>query len=630
MKRKFQDSGSESNKQKYCDINDDTLFKLVQKLHDLGNYGHHLDSPVLILIGDQNVGKSTIINRFVGLDAVPTRTKKDNEDNTIHFAKTKHPIVFTTGKSEKNYIISCSVIENQTNNLLDNLIPTTIENKNELGINISNYLDSIQNNNSKKSFGSIRIELNIKGPDLQIMHFVDLPGLRQDNPILCNSIANVINWAMGKYTNALFLFTTIAPNYTSTYTWTYINQLPRKENVIWTFTRPDGLGEDDKSLINLIENKNDYNISNSNIFIVKNPDTTDEKQNNLTVDIQNQNEMSYFTKHPLYSKYDDVNKQFGIVNLKNFIIKKLKENLSEQMPSLIFKLENDLKKFKYERSQIADKKDLETESAKKIEYYSQTNKFIEEIRKTFMDGNNDDVIKLREMFTTLFKQEIKQISFSNGTTVEEIRSKILKSGGIDYKVLGYDDKLLDTLLFERNESPYNKLIDCVDMHTEKIFKLIKIIISKINNVDPMIDVQFWEQLKKVTILSFDEKLFLNFFEELCLVQQYHYYDFDELNTNINNTKISEKTHVYDPINTIKKVWEKISNIIIEQFPKVARGFLIRDNINNLESTYKEHENLLLPFVRESPDIKETRNRLDNQIALIEGFNREANLIKRNL
>lgn len=480
---------------------------------------------------------------------------------------------------------------------------------------------------------NLSIEVTIEGPGIKNMHFVDLLGNRNDTEHISNKINSIIDHQVSKNKNAIILFLingTTDPAVTST--WNIINKIPNKNDVVLvltrplkevTFGRPDGRGNDDGSLIYFLDScEPKSKIPRSNIFIVKNDDSTNIQSHHRGAEDYDSTEMMWFMNHNVYSKYtDDPNysTHLGKANLNKFIVDKLKNKIVKQMPMLQIDTKRLLKNSEDERNRLGSKLIINSDVDRAYEFFNSTKLFLQKLDDV-LKGKNNPYLAINFKQTVLrFKTDISSIPFNGSISQKEILEMVTNSGGIEMKILGSDDEIVHHVLFSQTNSPYQQLLIKLEEYIDALHTTLgQMILNGVDCSDSKIDSNFWQALKDVLLTHLDKKNLKVCFVAFCKTQKHNYdsYLITESGAKEHIYKnIPNKTFKYDPINTIEKFWQSIVENIGQNFPKYVREFLIEENISKFDNILKENMETLYLLIKEPDDIEQKRIHLDDKISM---------------
>lgn len=166
-----------------------SLFALLDGVLKL-NLSNMLKPPIILAFGNENIGKSTLLNRIMGQDLLPTS----------HDICTKMPINI---KTRWNSISSLVTIEVHKNNQVIKSVSIKNE-QNMAGIVSVEMEKALKDNNIDGISTQLELFIELAGPDLHNLDIVDLPGipLTGDRAIPAKAVTKT---KIAKHPDALFL-----------------------------------------------------------------------------------------------------------------------------------------------------------------------------------------------------------------------------------------------------------------------------------------------------------------------------------------------------------------------------------------------------------------------------------------
>jgi hypothetical protein len=225
------------------------------------------DPPTICAVGAQNTGKSTVLNALAGINIFPAR----NDKQAIG-AMTKSQIIVNVRPGD-TWNVS---IEHGSKSGV-----ATTATKSELERCIYDLLASQQSDSPYKMLSgsgmiSMPFKVNITGPGLPHIHFIDNPGIVSDNEHRMQDTLFINeNSIQGrKYTIVLF-FVTTSDDPSNSPAWRIINKF--KGQVMMILTKPDLALAGGAGVLRMITNGFDSKIPSHNVFVTKGPDSSKEE-----------------------------------------------------------------------------------------------------------------------------------------------------------------------------------------------------------------------------------------------------------------------------------------------------------------------------------------------------------------
>jgi GTPase Era involved in 16S rRNA processing len=588
-----------SNKrQKTNNIEEKTIFEIIERLIRLGakhiminlNNNFHL-----VTVGDQNSGKTTVLNRFIGEHLLPVR------DSQTIGAKSLCPTSIHTIKSEEGITASASI---------DGILKGTQScNKiSDLSTYICKWTDTTQKGFDNGNFSRNIIELKLSAPTLTDMHFVDLPGMINNDPHLCTFIRDIIISHLKQNSSSIVLFVARAGDLRVTSSWQFINCLPNKDNVLLLITRPDSLGVNDETQLKYIDGRDNLGIPLSNIFIVKNQDTCNQQA--LNIPESHNEEIEWFQRHEQYKKYINNNtykNNFGIAAARNRLIQKLKEKIHTNLPKILDDCKKRSIQLQEERCRLGQKLLLD-DMSKMHTYYKCINQVKDYINKVIKgEIQSTRKIRIKELLGD-FNKAIASITYNKNMTDAQIETAKNKIGAIENDPFGPAGYILLNIVIFSEESPFSELKKVIKKYSEEIYAQFCAIISDMNFEDNL-HPHFWSEMKRVIIESFDNAKLTCSFEDFCAVQKYYFGDDSKRDTD--DTESPTCT-------IIKNFWKGLLGNISTNFSKFVREHMINYNIEKLDTILGKNKKLM-NLIKEPEDIETRRNQYDEQIKELHEF-----------
>ena len=290
-----------------------------------------LEIPTLVVVGSQSSGKSTVLNRIIGLNIIPIGSKME----------TRTPINIELINS-KNTLVEFGDYSNGT---------WTLKNTFEVNLNETDLYDvkkEIKNLTNIKAGENMNIsqnEINIRiySPNVPNLNFIDLPGLTM---IACtdkgqpkdikNQIENLIIKYIKPKNNIIMCIMPAREDLETDIALDLVKKYDTKcERTVGILTKID--------LMNTNTDISDYltnNISNDlklayGYFAIKN-----KNSNTISYKEHNSIENEFFNSHSVYSTMDK--SHMGITNLSIYLSNILLSQIDSMMPSIKSKLNQQL------------------------------------------------------------------------------------------------------------------------------------------------------------------------------------------------------------------------------------------------------------------------------------------------
>lgn len=634
-------SGKTVTKKQKCsepeplDISDDQLFKVIGfTTNFVENYRYLICPPIAIIMGGQGDGKSKILARITEQE---THFRKRGDD--LNVPKTLCPVYHSYRyKDTLGYKVFAEFLSmaDSSHSLGTQKVQMEVS-KDAVKSTSAKCLESANVYAAEHGLDSNSyISLNITGPTMKNMHFVDLPGMNHVRPKYDKYILEVIKKFRDKYRNGIFVFVTVANGITGSSLWNEIQKMEDKRSVVMVINKIDVLGENDVTIKNIIEAGSDYaGIPISNIFYLKNHDTSGDPA--LLEKNEDVAEMDFFSKHPIYKNHVNnprYKNQFGASNLRRHIFDVMKRCLHSELPGIVkvlnFRkavLENDIAIIGPCPMVLGD------EILRKHHTQTLCTKYITRLRAIFKGLSTGSVeisdlmreigslvTQIRDISSTDFNRDIQNIPYNTDLSREDIDILCSRSGGSQWNITCSHETYID-LLFHRKNSPYSFMKNIVESYITRIFGMIEEIVRKCPLDDmKVISEDFWNTLYRHHLEVIGDDRTRDYFWSVCKTQEICYEEHVELMMDIIRRETAEKAKRDEniPVHLREKekprhneilsaFWQGVKNTVGSMFVKFINTFLINENLNFIEESYTEQAiSNLSESMKEKEDIVKTR------------------------
>uniref|UniRef100_A0A6C0EB65 Dynamin-type G domain-containing protein n=1 Tax=viral metagenome TaxID=1070528 RepID=A0A6C0EB65_9ZZZZ len=321
------------------------LFDIAREINSLCQYKNAITAPKIVTIGTQSSGKSSLINKLIGFDILPTKTG----------IATRCPIVFsvTPNESEK------PVVKLSNGHQKELIYEGFIEN-----INVIEEINKQTNKNvSDMNVTPIPIHIELKYKNAPTLSFIDLPGLiaiaKTDVGQSKTIIEDIKRIAKTYIQQKSTIVLTVVESKTDLETdigLSFIKDLEdvdKKEFItVGVLTKPDLLKNGDV-INNILDGKISSNISLDNgYFVVNNIDDSIGFYNSLKINNNNRcgsaqlgNYLTTLLTKMIKTDLINIKTQIGELHLQS--VKELEELGAEELTDnmkigLVSKILNDL------------------------------------------------------------------------------------------------------------------------------------------------------------------------------------------------------------------------------------------------------------------------------------------------
>lgn len=601
-------------------LDNDSLILMMDQLHKINmdpEFSLEIPCPHIAVIGDQGLGKSTTLNRLLGAEILPMRQSTHESSICTLFPTIYHTVFDSECKDYTIEIFRKS--QGLDEQLYDTVSCSTFD---EIKTAVKSKFSDFYIKNSKSKIETVRVV--VKGAKLTNKYVVDLPGIRNDKTEQATKIIDQIIKYLDSNPGAILLFFLPSSGPERSSAWSIINKYINTNIIIPVLIRPDELGINDRSVMNILVGKTDIKLPNENVFVVKNPNTL----NNEIFDITkaDADEISWFKKHPIYGKYaleSTYSKKFGFIELANKIIHVLTSKYTVIIPKISEIAETKLNNYKIQRNQLRSKLII-NESNKLLVYKSYIDEFLKKIRGVIngeicskLSGSNIKS-KIKGFYDTA-----NTVNYLGKFNTKEIEAMVAQCGGSRDLYTKFSEEILINVLFKDEKSPAKQLDILMRQSIETIVKLFKDIIMDIDFSNSQLDQQFWFNMKERFISNIDKKYVYDGLNMLCVAQE-TYFEFEDEKKNdslflTTNAKSSndENLGTRYVVNIMQQIWAKYLFTVKLQFGKYIQKHFVEYNLSEskMDSIYYNQVNIdqLTKFLKEPDDIEKRREQLDKNI-----------------
>lgn len=578
--------------------------------NDLELENNKLEIPTLVVVGSQSSGKSTVLNRIIGLNIIPIGSKME----------TRTPINIELINS-KNTIVEFGDYSNGTWNLKTSLNISSNES------DLYEVKNEIKNQTNLKAGEDMNIsynEINIRiySPNVPNLNFIDLPGLTM---IACTDkgqpkdiktqIENLIVKYIKPKNNIIMC---IMPAREDLETDIALDLVKKYDNncdrTVGILTKIDLMNKNNDISNYLLNNISKDLQMKYGYYAIKNSTNS--------LDKDSKNEMEYFNNHIIYAKHKNINK-FGIVNLSNnlsnILLKKIKKSIPDtilKINDLIVKNTNILKKLGEGVPDNIEMKNI------------LINKYITNISSNFINNLENRCSKintgrlLKEIFINYRNEILKLNPFSNELCNNKILEEIIKnSDGNHMNIFIPTIEILESALVNNNIKSFDYLIPISLKCSSDITLELKTLVNKIL-VDLGID-NFKEFYKTIEsdiyndlIIKYKEITDKKILEYINIEKNYIWTDDLEFTNSLSEIL---KSNINEDIlrKILVQYFKSVQKTISHNIPKIIMTCLVREIQKNINIYLLDIQtkNKYLDILHEDKDIFEKRKKyteiLDN-------------------
>lgn len=290
-----------------------------------------LELPQIVVVGTQSSGKSSVLNRIMNLDLLPTGSTMVTR-TPLYIRMHHHSIekeVFIEMKEKDSFGKTFTVSKIQ----FSYPTPTKLEIE-----TVRNYIHrkTIEYAGEDMNISNKPIILDIYSPDVVNLCLVDLPGMLmiaqpdKGQPV---DITKQIEKIVSKYINRkkviILAVIQARKDLETDQGLAFIKKYASDKRIVGVLTKPDLMNKD-SDVSNYLTNKISTSLQLSEgYFIVKNSIDLNLSPFDNTI-----HEKEYFTSHPIYSKKTYENRT-GVSQLKTHLSQILLSSICESMPKVL-------------------------------------------------------------------------------------------------------------------------------------------------------------------------------------------------------------------------------------------------------------------------------------------------------
>ncbi len=586
----------------------------------LENKTINLETPQLVVIGNQSSGKSSVLNNIIQMDILPTGS------NMV----TRTPLNLQLSKSinkpriEFGYYDDGQWINNRKISLTyPEPLPSE---KYAIQRQIETLTCKIAGNN--KNVSSTPIILKIFHPKIPNLSLIDLPGLTM---VACTdkgqpkNIKELIRNMLIEYIEKeRTLILCVMPARTDLEADPALDLVkeydPEGKRTMGILTKVDLMNENTDVSRYLNGNISKDLQLGYGYYAVKNRSPSEMKSMDIYQGLKNEKE--FFKNHPIYSKLNS--KKFGISNVSNRLSDILVKHIKKNLPSILNEIS--LIYNEVNNNYIRLGEDVpKTLEGKNSLIHSISSDYCQEFKQNINSKKSKTNIgrNIKDTFIN-FRKYILTINPFNPKSYDDeyIENSIKNCVGNHMSVLTSPIEVLENCLSDKNKNPFSLLVrpslKCVNDISSYLNNLNKKILednkySRFPNLCLKIKEIVDNEIIKKNILE-TNKLIMNIIE---MEEKYIWTD-DPLFLNSINQMLKNNQDFTDP-NNIRKLLETyfkcIENNINNNIPKIIMMFLIKKTEEELSSVIFEkiQKTNISYLIDEEKNISDLRKKYSQQL-----------------
>ncbi|KAJ7393249.1 hypothetical protein OS493_006218 [Desmophyllum pertusum] len=421
--------------------------------------------PHLVMVGRQNMAKTTLINRLIGRYLLPMR--RNETANTLQ-ARTTYPIILNLRNGEKRTVeVKCDKILH---------IGGTVENPTDN--DVEDFLNKVTGHLPKEEGTPISktpVNVTLTGPELTTLTLVDLPGAHfaNDDPRMNHVTQDLVLEYIEKNTNSIIVIVSEVGDPTGD---SAINLVMQKaadfrSRTICVLTKPDKLRDSDDLGKRVAMNESSFTLEDNRFILLRGKDGTDPNEKDWDAEMTRTKEKEWFERHP---QYKDIQHVCGIDRLMDTMISLLAEKMITEIPILVRQMKQRKTEVDEELKGLEDSEVPESSEGKGGVAMKLKNNLIKELNKLLFNNTSDmedGGEKVRHLFNT-FHEAVFEVDPLTLRDDDEIRRQQKKLEGVAAPLgeSSENSQLLQKLLYEkytgyqpngkavRVQSPVDKLL----------------------------------------------------------------------------------------------------------------------------------------------------------------------------
>jgi len=333
--------------------------EICNELRDCGlPEGKGLETPQLVVVGDQSAGKSSVLERIIGITFPRGEGTCTSGVTELRLKKTKGPFkvkiekIPTTSFSFSSEVETAAEISKHIAKISQDLVD---------GENDSDSDSDSKSKSKSKFFFNHKIQITISGEELSDLTLIDLPGI-VNNDVSGRGDKDKIQKLVKKYMESpqsIVLLVLDAQEDQEKHTsWSLFQEVAEKKDIepavnertLGVLTKldkdPNISEERQRSILDLAKNKSELKLKWSYIAVRNRT----QKEVDLTVTEVDEQEQQFFKEHPQFKKMN-----WGIEELKEKLVDLQAEHCKEQAPKIIAEIVKNTTDLKEEIKEIEAK-----------------------------------------------------------------------------------------------------------------------------------------------------------------------------------------------------------------------------------------------------------------------------------
>ncbi|KAJ7393237.1 Dynamin- GTPase protein [Desmophyllum pertusum] len=336
--------------------------------------------PHLVMVGRQNMAKTTLINRLIGRYLLPMR--RNETANTLQ-ARTTYPIILNLRNGEKRAVeVKCDKVPG-IGGAVDDPTDDVVE----------NFLNQVTGHLPKEEGTPISktpVNVTLTGPELTTLTLVDLPGAHfaNDDPRMNHVTQSLVLEYIEKNTNSIIVIVSEVGDPTGD---SAINLVMQKaadfrSRTICALTKPDKLRDFDDMGKRVAMNESSFTLEDNRFILLRGKDGTDPNEKDWDAEMTRIKEKEWFGRH---KQYKDIQHVCGIDRLMDTMISLLAEKMITEIPILVRQMKQRKTEVDEELKGLEDSEVPESSEGKGGVAMKLKNNLIKELNKLLFNNTFD-------------------------------------------------------------------------------------------------------------------------------------------------------------------------------------------------------------------------------------------------
>ncbi|XP_068700233.1 uncharacterized protein [Montipora foliosa] len=399
--------------------------------------------PHLVMVGRQNMAKTTLINRLIGRYLLPMR--RNETANTLQ-ARTTYPIILNLRNGANTLVeVRCETIPD---------IGGVVENPNDE--TVEDFLNQVAQRLPKEQGTPISktpVNVTLQGPKLTTLTLVDLPGAHfaNDDQRMNRVTQELVLEYIKKNTKSIIVIVSEVGDPTGDSAINLVMQQAKdyRARTICVLTKPDKLRKEDDMGKKVATNQSSFTLEDGRFILLRGKDGTDSTEKDWDAPMTQIKEKEWFAAHP---HYKSIQRLCGIERLMECMISLLANKMIAEIPGLVREMrerktvvEKDLKSLA--KSEVPESNEKKGALVMKVKH-----DLIDKLRNLLFNNTSDisGGEEVRDLFKR-FHDAVLKVNPLYLRSDDDIRNKQKKIEGVAAPLgdSSENSQLLERLLYEK-------------------------------------------------------------------------------------------------------------------------------------------------------------------------------------